>query len=202
MSLRDELIGAPRTLPPYQIVLPSGWREYSADDTTEQALLEQAKARLRSQHRPDLAAQLTQASRDAFARMRQSNTIAFYLQADAPDEQIMPISITASRLVAPDGGTLDAQVSDLVRNRGAEAFNDDMVLVRWQVSSTRQLGAERVGTLSISYLAPIPGTMRREGLQFVAVILHPVGLEADDPGLARLTFVCDAIMSTFAWMPA
>ncbi len=202
MSLRDELIGASRTLPPYQLVLPAGWREYSADDESEQALLEQANARLRSQHRPDIAAELTRASRDAFARMRQAGTIAFYVQTEAPDEQVMPISITASRLVAPDGGGLDAQVSDLIRNRGAQPLNDDFVLVRWEASSTRRLGTERIGALSISYLAPIPGTMRREGLQFVAVILHPVGLEADDPALAKLTFVCDAIMSTFAWMPA
>ena len=202
MSLRDELIGAPRTLPPFQLVLPSGWREYPADDPSEHALLEQASARLRSQHRPDLNAQLIRASRDAFARMRQSNTIAFYLQTEAPDDQVLPISITASRLVAPDGGTLDAQVSDLIRNHGAQPLNDDLVLIRWQVSSTRQLSDERVGSLAISYLAPIPGTMRREGLQFVAVILHPVGLDADDPGVARLAFVCDAIMSTFAWMPA
>jgi hypothetical protein len=202
MSLKDELLGAPRTLPPYQLVLPAGWREYAAHDDSEQALLEQASARLRSQHRPDLNAQLLHASRDAFARMRQSNTVAFYLQTDAPEDQVMPISLTASRLVAPDGASLDGQVSELIRNRGAEPFNDDMVLVRWQVSSTRQLGEERVGSLAISYLAPIPGTMRREGLQFVAVILHPVGLPADDPGVAKLAFLSDTIMSTFAWMPA
>ncbi|MBT2498642.1 hypothetical protein J7E25_06000 [Agromyces sp. ISL-38] len=199
MSLRDELDRSPDLPPAWRIMLPAGWVERAPDAETEHELTAATAARMRAAHRPDLNAQLRRLTREAFDRMRSQDTIAFYHQVAAVEGQIMPISIIASRLASPMGGPLDDQVADLIRNHGAEPFDDARTMIRWSTSSTMESGGERIGLRAIGYLTPVPRTHRRAALQFTAAITHPVGLADDDPSLIKLEFVCDAIMGTFGW---
>ncbi|GLI27940.1 hypothetical protein ARHIZOSPH14_21820 [Agromyces rhizosphaerae] len=201
MSLRDELLGTGPEVPPYQLVLPPGWVEHAPDAAGEQAMLARASDRLRHQHRPDLNAQLRTLARQAFADLRRLDAVAYFVQESAPEDAIMPMSITATRMTAPDGGTLDAQVSELIRSHGARALNDDRAMIRWVRSGTNELNGERIGAHTVSYLTPIPGTRRRSALRFAAVIAHPVGMAATEHPLAGFIHTADAIMGTFAWIP-
>ncbi|WP_353807404.1 hypothetical protein [Agromyces sp. SYSU T00194] len=201
MSLRDELLGTRPEVPPFQLLLPPGWVEHAPDAAGEQAMLSRASDRLRRQHRPDLNAQLRSLTRQAFADLRRLDAVAYYVQETAPGDAIMPMSITATRMSAPDGGTLDAQVAELIRSHGARALNEDRSMIRWERTGSHELNGERVGSHTVSYFTPIPGTRRRSALRFAAVVTHPVGMAPTEHPLADFIFVADAIMGTFAWMP-
>lgn len=204
MSLKEELLRtvAAAEMPPYQLLLPAGWAEYTPKEATQKLLLDSANARFRAAHRPDLAAQMQRMVAMAFDQMRRNETLAFYMHAPGEDEAVLPISITVTKRRAPDGQTFDATAADLIRNHGAVAFTDDRSMLRWVKDSTHELERERVATLAISYLTPIPGTQRREVLQLAAVIPHPLGMDPESELLSSYAFACDAIVSTFTWLAA
>jgi len=199
MSLKADLLKAATPAPEYRIVLPQGWTEYRPDDLTEQELLRAAKIRLREAHRPDLAAELVGITKRAFAQMRRTDALAFYMGVPSDENGVLPLSITVSKRIAPDGLTLDTQVADLIRNHGAKPLNDDQVVIRWESSQTHTMGKERIATQTISYLTPIPGTARREALLFVGVVPHPIELDRHDTAVESYIYACDVIMSTFTW---
>lgn len=201
MSLRDDLLGQVQGEPPFGLILPPGWREYRPDEGAQASLLKQASARLKAHHRPDLYGQLQMQVRRAFETMRRRETLAFYLQLDAPDDLIAPMTITASRVRARDAGNLDADVATLIRDHGAERFTDDSAMIRWVVDGVTPLAGERTGTRSIGYLTPVPGTGRRSAVQLTTVIAYPIDTPPDDEFLEQLSFISDAIAATFQWFP-
>jgi hypothetical protein len=201
MSLKDELLGAPRAAPPYQLLLPPDWAAFEPDEQTQSLLLGEAKARFREAHRPDLAAQMMRMATQAFSQMRRNDTIAFYMHRPGQSDDVLPISITVSHRVAPDGQNFDRTVSELIRSQGAQPFDAAKVMIRWAKETVHEVDGERIATHTIAYLTPIPGSMRREALQFAAVVSHPVGMDAESGILRSYILACDAIMATFAWLP-
>ncbi|WP_022889715.1 hypothetical protein [Agromyces italicus] len=205
MSLRDELLGTASGVPSFSIVLPNGWEEFAPDAVAEQHLLGLAGDRLRTAHRPDLYAQLRAITGRAFAGLRASKAERIYLQTTEWESGLLlPLSITAAVRTAPDGGTLDPIVTDLIRTKGATALRGDQRFVRWESDSTMSMGSALVGQHTVSYLTPFPEPGRRRALQFTAVAVHPPTGDGDESwrplvdGMAELT---DAIVSTFEWHP-
>jgi len=202
MTLRDELLGATSATREFSIVLPSGWHEFEPDDASERTLTDLAAARLRQQHRPDLNAQLRALTGRAFAGMRASKTLRFYLQTEAwADELVLPLSITAAVRTAPGGGSLDQAVTDLIRTKGATALHGDRRFVRWESDTTVAVGSSTVGQHTVAYLTPFPEPGRRRALQFTAVAVHPIDdpTESWRPVVARMADLTDAVVSTFEW---
>jgi hypothetical protein len=203
MSLRDELLGIPAsTSPGYRILIPAGWEEYRPTEETERDFIKRADAPLRSQNRPDLSGQFRSMLRNAFASMRRNEVEVFYLKLPEREDEIpLPLSITVSRRVAASGTTLDTEVAALIRSQGAQGLNEDKTVLRWVSESTQSMGMEKVGTTTISYITPVPGTGRRQALHFAAVIPHPIGMEQEGTLLGEYIYMADVIMSTFAWEP-
>ncbi|MEJ3404459.1 hypothetical protein WDJ51_06920 [Rathayibacter sp. YIM 133350] len=200
MSLKDELLG--RAVPGFGIVLPAGWEEFRPDAQAEAALVARAGARLKPAHRPDLYGQLRAQLHRAMEDLRRRDGIALYLQTDAPEGLVMPMSITATRVRAQPGMSLDSQVVSLIRDHGAHPLGGDSSMLRWEKDDVQTIGADRAATHTLAYLTPVPGSARREAVQFTTVIAHPIDISPEDDVVRSLTAVSDTIISTFQWVPA
>ena len=190
-------------VPPFRLMLPEGWQELPADEAGVRMLVERSSEVFRSQHRPDLDAQFRRLMQSAARKLAQGRVFALYLQTDVPAERILPISMTAAVADGQLGGTLDRQVGELFRDRGAEFLTDDRAIVRWQADT--RAGGELEGTPArvVNYLFAVPGTGRRTALLFTTTIPYPA--EEDDgfrdAFVDELCLLSDTIVSTFAWEP-
>ncbi|MEI5585533.1 MULTISPECIES: hypothetical protein [unclassified Agromyces] len=201
MSLRDELTASVRPpVPPFVLLLPPGWVSVEPTRETFDELLSSVSGRLRAAHRPDLDARFRSLVRRTADEFLRRDPVRLIYQKSVPGERMLPLSITAARIAGPGGGTLDAQVGELVRSRGARPLDDARVVMRWSSDSTHRIDGGTVRTRSFDYLIAIPGTGRREALVFSAVVpLAAGGAQLDDEAADRFGLLADAIMSTFRW---
>lgn len=202
-GLRAELMGGPPpATPEFAVVLPAGWSEFDPTEAVEGDLTGRARERFMQAHRPDLFAELRGMTKRAFAGMRSSQTLKFYIQTEMwADELILPLSLTATLRSQGEGFTLDAGVTDLIRRYGATPLGGDRRFVRWETESTERLGADEVSQFTVSYLTPVPGTERKQALQFTAVAVVPAdgSLKQDDPLVRSMFELTDAVVSTLSW---
>ena len=200
-SLRDELTGAARPdAPPFVLLLPRGWVSVEPTREAFAALAARTSAAFRSAHRPDLDAQFRAMFDGAAEEFLRRDPIRLIHPADAPADELFPLSITAVRLAAPGGGSLDPHVSALRRDRGARPLGDDGVILRWEQDHVRRIAGGEVAIRSFDYLVAVPGTERRHALLFSAVIPRSAAGETlDDETLRAASVLADAIMSTFRW---
>ena len=199
-GLREQLMG--ETLPEFVLTLPPGWIRQEPTDDMRKQMLDAAKRRLMSVHRPDLYAQLTPLVMRAFQEMSRNEVLAFFTPGpDTPDDQYLPASLTASVLRGPDGTTLDSAMAELIRNQGATALGDDKRILRREQEDVQTLQDERIPTTTVAYYIPVPGSGRKRALQFTLVISHD---DADDresvEWLDGLKALFDAHLSTFSWV--
>jgi hypothetical protein len=200
-SLRDELAGAPRPdAPPFVLLLPRGWVSVEPTREAFAALAARTSAAFRSAHRPDLDAQFRAMLDGAAAEFLRRDPVRLIHPGDGPADDLFPLSITAVRLTAPDGGPLDPHVAALRRDRGARPLGDDGVILRWEEDHVRRIAGGEVAIRSFDYLVAVPGTERRQALLFSAVIPRSAAGETlDDETLRAASVLADAIMSTFRW---
>ncbi|MGR2752996.1 hypothetical protein [Agromyces arachidis] len=204
MSLRDELVGAARrAVPPFVLLLPPGWVSVAPTREAFDDLLASVSGEMRAQHRPDLDARFRALVRRTADEFLRRDPVRLIYQASVPRERMLPLALTAARLRGPDGTTLDAQVGELVRTRGARPLDPDRVVLRWSRESSHRVDGGAIRTRSFDYLIAIPGTGRREALLFSAVLpLAAGGEEFDAEAADAFGVLADAIMSTFRWSGA
>ncbi|MHC2999887.1 hypothetical protein OB08_12255 [Microbacterium sp. HJ5] len=153
----------------------------------------------RSQHRPDLDAQMRTLLEVAYRKMKQARVFALYLQTSARDVPL-PMSITASTVSGQLGGTLDRQVARLVRENGAQFLTDDRSILRWEAAVGSRAEADGAAAHVVDYLIPIPGSERRSALQFTTTIPLPADHGPElAPLIDGLTQLSDLLISTFTW---
>lgn len=188
-------------VPPFRLMLPAGWEEVAAGEDAIRSLVERSSDVFRSEHRPDLDVEFRRLLHTAARKMRQGRIFAVYLQTDVPEEQVLPLSMTAAVADGQLGGTLDRQVTGLFREHGAEFLRDDQAIVRWQADTSP--GGDLAGAAArvLNYLIAVPGTGRRTALLFTTTIPYPT---AEDDGFRdqfvdELCLLSDIIVSTFAW---
>lgn len=118
-------------------------------------------------------------------------------------EELLPLSITASALDAPDGENLDAWVTEAFRARGAVFLDENLKhIVRWSAETKRPAGAQAIDGVSgrtLTYIIPVPGTLRRKALVFTSTIVIPDGDVIPAEVLDGIELLSDAMISTFAW---
>ncbi|MFB9959919.1 hypothetical protein [Agromyces bracchium] len=204
MSLREQLTGSTRTpVPPFVLLLPPGWVSVEATREAFDELLGTVSERMRAEHRPDLDARFRALVRRASDEFLRRDPVRLVYQRSVPAERMLPLAITAARVAAPGGATLDAQVAELVRTRGAAPLDDARVVMRWSSDSSHRIDGGTLRTRSFDYLVAIPGTGRREALVFTAVVpLAAGGERLDDDAAEEFGLLADAILSTFRWSGA
>ena len=196
-SLREELTReSPRG---FRIAFLPGWRHYPVDDRGRAALLRDIAERAKLVGRPDVDAALRRRAREQFDGLRQSRGVAMYVPgAEATAESGMPMSVVASRWLAPAGTPLEA---DVRARAGAEVVRIDMphgTVLRWVVDRDGASTREGVLTRTVSYVHPEPGDDARRGILLTAGILH-LDTDETDRMADALVELADAIVETFRW---
>ena len=203
-TLREELAGASGPgVPPFVLLLPRGW--VSVEPTAEAfaELAARTSAAMRASHRPDLEAQFRSMMERAAGEFLRREPVRMIFPSDVPADELFPLSITAVRLAAPDGGALDPYVATLRRDHGARTLGDDGVILRWVQDHTHRVPGGEVAIRSFDYLVAVPGTERRQALLVSAVVpLEAAGERLDEGTLRAAGVLADAIMSTFRWSAA
>lgn len=189
-----------RPVPAYRLLLPEGWEEIPADRAGVDELIRRTSGVFRAQHRPELDAEMRTLLELAYRKMQQANAFALYLQTSPATEASLPMSIVASVTEGQFGGTLDRQVAQLHRDRGAEFLTDDRSIVRWEAPVSPRKEVEGAGAHVVDYLIPVPGSGRRKALQFTTTIPVPAGIDIDvQPVVEALVLLSDLLISTFTW---
>ncbi len=190
-------------IPPFRFILPPGWVQHRPTNAGQQEDVRKASAIFMQAGRPDLDAEFRTMMAQAGQGMRRTKVFAIYRQEDVPLEELLPLSITASALDAPDGENLDAWVTDAFRIRGAVFLDENLKhIVRWTSEAKRPDGAAPitgVGGRTVTYIIPVPGTMRRKALVFTSTIVIPDGEVISEDVLGGIELLSDAMVSTFAW---
>ncbi|HET6672418.1 MAG TPA: hypothetical protein VFG92_03505 [Agromyces sp.] len=191
--------GAADGVPSFRMLFPSGWTRHNLTVDDERELLDAMRAKIRRLARPDLEFQLTAAVKSSFRELRAKDGIAIYLPTSTDESALVPMSITASRIADPAGGSLDGHVADLFRQHGAEFLGEDHAIVRWRRSFARIAGVEGAADEQVNYLVPVPGASRRAALLLSTSILLDPQEPMEESQLQELIGLSDAIVGTFAW---
>lgn len=198
-NLREALGALPD--PEFTMMLPDGWVRMDADESSRDAVLAAAKARLMAAHRPDLWASVRGSIQNAFDGLRRSNGVAVMMQLESDSgTPFIPASLTAAVQTAPGGVDLDEYVSGIIA-RGATPLGDDKRFIRQETREDVMQDGVRLGVTTVRYLTPIPGSKRKRALLLTAVMPHDPETPADDPLLSAVRFTIDAHVSTLRWVP-
>ncbi len=188
-------------MPTFRLLFPAGWDRFGLGEEEERRLLARSRERFRAMHRPDLDLQLTSQIKVMLRRARGVGTFALFLPTGVEEEQLAPISMTASVLQDPSGGTLDGRMTALIRDEGAEFLGEDRAILRW----TREIqgGSQLPGAagLQVVYAVPLPGESRRRALLFATSILDDAAETVGEEIRSMLVGLSDTIVGTFTWVP-
>jgi len=187
-------------VPPYRLLLPVGWSEAPATAETAQRLVERGSGVMRAAHRPELDAEFRTLVRRAFAQLSAQNAIAVYLQDEVPADQVLPLSLIVSLRRAPEGGTLDDEVTRMFRSGGAQFLRDDRAIVRLETDRVVDGLDARTRARQVAYVIAVPGTGRTLALQFTTAIPYPATEDEETMRMVdELMALSDVVVSTFAW---
>lgn len=199
MSLRAELVGASDRVPGFALVLPPGWGSFDGDISGLRERIDGALAVLNPTQRAAIRPTLSTLLAESAANASRGNVIRTFAQEDVPVESFLPLSLVASRLDAPYGSTIAAVGAHFIAKRGAVPMDEAATILRWSGVSTVPLEGSSVEMSSINYLLPVPAHATH-GLLFQANILRTAdGAQIDGDGMAAMTALCDAIVSTVRW---
>ena len=183
----------------YRLILPAGWERLPADRSTIDRLLKQAKEKFQAANRPDLDAQMRILLEGMYRKFATAQIQSIFMTTESENFPI-PLSITCRTHSAEGSENLDAQVVDILRNKGGDFLGDDKGILRWEAKQIQEVMDEQVSINVINYLIPVPGTKRTKALHFAStVILPPAGQEDHELTVADIVTLSDAIIATFAW---
>jgi hypothetical protein len=202
VSLRTELMGGPSTdIPPYRMLIPPGWDAHDLSADAESAVIAQATGRLAQAGRADLAGPLAANVRGALADLRAQRAFAFAVAGEgAPTWALGAASLVGLKRVGTPELTLDEFVAAVISSHDAAPLGGDPRIVRWAERRTTVLDGERLGTLQLNYIIPIPGSRRTQAVHWIVTAAHDADTAADDPRLVAWEALFDVHVATFSWM--
>lgn len=189
-------------MPGYRLLFPPGWAEYGVDEDAERDLLVRTRAKIKPLGRPDLDFSITSSIKSSFRQLRSRDAFALYLPSELAGDAVLPMSITASRLVDPLGGPLDGRITEIFRDHGGEFLGDDRNIVRWRRVHRTLDGLPGLSDEQVNYAIPVTGTGRRMALLLSTSIIRDPAGSIDEDSIELMVELSDSIVGTFTWASA
>lgn len=200
-GLREQLLGGQPGLPPFRLMLPSGWVAHATTAESEAGLLDAAKSRLMQAHQPAAYATLHTHVSQALSKARAQGTFAMIVPGEGtPRALLLPVSILVGMMVGESGMPLDAQISRAIEERGARPLERSQIFLRWIDRRTVTVDGDSVRADTIVYVTPVPGSQRSRALRFTATLAYPLDVDPEtDETVQGWIGLIDAHLATFAW---
>lgn len=199
MSLRAELIAGGESLPDFALLLPEGWIAQDAAFADADARVEERLAGLPPERRAAARTGITGLLRSAQAEAEKADVIRTFAPSATDPEEAVPVSLVASWLTAPAGGTVAELGADAVRRFAARPLDPEGTILTWALDESTVVDEVALDVAGHAYLLRAPG-QERKGLLFRSVILRAVGEDRiPDDGIAAMVAVCDAIVASVRW---
>lgn len=186
-------------MPGFRMLFPPGWTRHDATEEAEHELIVRTRAKVKKYARPDLDFTITASTKAAFRQLRSQGGIAMYLPTDVSEQALVPMSITASRLLDPTGAPLDSVIASILRDDEGTFLGEDRKIVRWRRTHRGLEGLPGAVNHQINYAVPVVGTARRMALLLSTSILQDTEQTVDDDSLTLMIELSDSIVGTFTW---
>ncbi|MDJ0335773.1 MAG: hypothetical protein ACOH10_05960 [Rhodoglobus sp.] len=187
-------------MPGYRLLFPQGWTRFGVDEDSERDVLVRTRAKIKRMARPDIDFALTASIKSAFRQLRSIDALAMYLPVDVAEDSVIPMSITASRLLDPLGLPLDDRITQVFRDFGGDFLGSDRKIVRWRRTIRNLDGLPGAINEQVNYAIPVAGTGRKLGLLLSASIIQDAQKTIDDETLEAIIALSDSIVATFTWV--
>lgn len=199
MSLRAELIDAAGGMPAFAVLLPAGWEATDASFSTMRPKLDATLDQLLADRRAVLRSRIEEMLATARAEAARADVVRMFAPAAVAPEDYIPVSLVASWLRAPAGGSLQDLGAGLIAHRGAAALDANGTILRWAMDEKATIEGGEVQITGSGYLLPVPGHPA-VGLMFRSQILRGVDdAVVPDEGEQAMALLCDAIVASVRW---
>lgn len=199
MSLRAELVNAAASMPSFAVLLPAGWEATDASFSSMRPRLDAVLDQFPVGNRAVVRARVEEMMATARAEASRAEVVRVFAPAGADPEDYVPVSLVASWLRAPAGGSLQDLGSGLISNRGATPLDPGGTILRWSMDQKSTVEGGEVDVAGSGYLLPVPG-QPTVGLMFRSQILRGVGdAVLPDEGQKTVSLLCDAIVASVRW---
>jgi hypothetical protein len=202
MSLRAELIGETAGMPGFAVLLPAGWQAMDAELSGMGAQLEAVLSGFPDGTREVLRGRIASMLSSARAEATKADIVRVFAPAGLEPEDFVPVSLVASWLHAPAGGTIQEIGAGLIAQRGAASLDPGGSILSWPITKTTRVEDGDVEVAGAGYLLPVPGRPKT-ALMFRSQILRSAGgFTIPDEGVAAMSLACDAIVASVRWRRA
>ncbi|REJ07202.1 hypothetical protein DY023_04185 [Microbacterium bovistercoris] len=199
MSLRAELVESAGGMPAFAVLLPTGWEASDASFRSMRPRLEAVLDQLPESNRAVLRSRIEGMLASARAEATRAEIVRVFAPAGVAPEEFVPVSLVASWLRAPKGGSLQDVGSGLISSRGAAPLDPGGTILRWPMEQTVAVEDGEVEVAGAGYLLPVPGHPS-VGLMFRSQILRDAGgARLPDEGEQTVSRLCDAIVASVRW---
>jgi hypothetical protein len=199
MSLRAELVGGSAGAPAFAVLLPAGWEATDASFASMRPRLEVVLDRFPVANRAVVRARVEEMMATARADASRAEIVRVFAPAGVAPEDFVPVSLVASWLRAPGGGSLQDVGSGLIANRGATPLDAAGTILRWDADQRSEVEGGKVDIAGSGYLLPVPG-QPAVGLMFRSQILRGAeGAELPEEAVRAISLLCDGIVASVRW---
>lgn len=181
----------------YHLLVPPGWRRFTADLEGKQQLIALASAKLKPLGRPDLDGQVRTLIEQQWSRLSALRADAVYMPGDDEGAPVTPMTLAVLRQVAPAGRTFADRVRSIAGTEPTPIETPLGTVLRWETSQRSTGELEGTSSRLAGYGIPVPGERPDRGAVLLASIPYPN--DADRALVDGLVELADTIAETFRW---
>jgi len=199
MSLRAELVGEAAGMPGFAVLLPAGWQAVDSELAGTSARVDAVLRALPGSTRDALRGRIESMLASARAEAAKADIVRVFAPSEVDPEEFVPVSLVASWLTAPAGGTIQEVGAGLIAQRDAAPLDAQGSILRWPIAKATAVEGGEVEVTGAGYLLPVPGRPK-SALMFRSQILRSAGgYTIPDEGIAAMSLVCDAVVASVRW---
>ncbi|MBO9627279.1 MAG: hypothetical protein J7484_13020 [Microbacterium sp.] len=197
--MRAELVGASGGMPSFAVLLPAGWEATEASFSGLRPRVDAMLDLFPVANCAVVRTRLEEMMASARAEASRAEIVRVFAPTGSTPEDYVPVSLVASWLRAPAGGSLQDLGGGLISNRGAAPMDQGGTILRWTMDQTTSVEDGEVEIAGAGYLLPVPGHPA-VGLMFRSQILRGAGGSTlPEEGEQALSLLCDAIVASVRW---